>query len=91
MNYPIGSQLKIKASFPGASTGTNVFFKVKDPSAAVTIYQHGNSTLVSQISPGVYQFDLSLSTAGTWRVRAYCTGAVVGSSAVKEYVVDGDV
>lgn len=73
--YTVGSLVQLTATFTTVASGadtdpTTVTFTIRKPDGTQT------TPSVTHVSTGVYQTNVSIDQAGTWRWRATGTGAV---------------
>jgi hypothetical protein len=93
-NYERGDLVRIYCTFTDLSTvntdPTTVTLSVLPPSGTVVTYTYAAAEIVKSAT-GIFYYDLSLTTVGTWRYRWVGTGTVVTATPDQTITVQSTV
>lgn len=85
--YQVGDSVTLQATFTslsGVNTDpTTVMLKVRDPGGTTTTYTWAGGD-ITKAAPGVFQYALSITTAGRYWYKWFGTGTVQAASADRE-------
>lgn len=90
--YDAGSLVRVTGTFRDINGAVAdpalVQFKYLNPAGSATTYVYGTHSQLVKDSTGIYHVDLTLASAGTWRVRFESSGtgqAAQESSLIAKY------
>lgn len=80
MAYDVGDKIRVTCTFAVSGTNTDpttVTLKTRSPSGTITTKTYAaNPSEVVKSATGIFYYDLTFSSAGTWYVKFLGTGAV---------------
>lgn len=80
--YHVGDSVKLTGTFTldGVATDpTAVSLQIRDPSGNISLLTYAADEL-TQVSTGVYSYNLTLDESGDWFVKFIGTGTVISST-----------
>lgn len=81
-SYQVGDSVKITGTFKidnVVQDPTAVYLQIRDPSGNITTLSFADAE-ITQVSTGVYSYNLTLDEAGDWYVKFIGTGNVISST-----------